>query len=178
MPYCPICRGEYRQGFTVCAVCDAHLVASLDQAAPVMDDRSMAEYLAGEELVLLTSMTIDKLKPLKNLLCRNGIANMIARQDESCGSGNCITGGCATNLDLVIAAKDIERAADILRAEFKQLAATVDELGDPDRLDRAIELDAESFPCPACEGEIKGGSAECPHCGLYVGVPDEFLASD
>lgn len=34
MPYCPICRGEYREGYTHCTKCDADLVEQLPPPAP------------------------------------------------------------------------------------------------------------------------------------------------
>jgi hypothetical protein len=178
MPYCPVCRGEFRQGFSHCGVCEVALVESLDQARPRMDEASMVAYLAEQDLVMLASSPLDRLKPLKNLLCQNGIANMIVRPDSSCGSGNCITGGCSPSLELVIAAQDIERAMTLLHAEFKELVASVEAVDDPDSVGRAVELDAEQFACPACDEMVTGGSEECPHCGLYVGVPEELLASD
>ena len=30
MPWCPVCKNEYKDGYTICADCGAHLVASLD----------------------------------------------------------------------------------------------------------------------------------------------------
>ena len=30
MPWCPVCKNEYKDGYTVCADCGATLVASLD----------------------------------------------------------------------------------------------------------------------------------------------------
>jgi hypothetical protein len=33
----------------------------------------------------------------------------------------------------------------------------------------AIDLEADTNTCPACLGEIPGGSARCPGCGLRLG---------
>ena len=36
--FCPQCRSEYREGFTVCADCQVELVASLPELSPVASD--------------------------------------------------------------------------------------------------------------------------------------------
>ena len=43
--FCPVCRDEYRPGFTRCTTCDAGLVEALDAAAP---PPPLALILAGE----------------------------------------------------------------------------------------------------------------------------------
>ena len=35
MPWCPKCKNEYKDGFTVCADCGTELVASLDEKVPI-----------------------------------------------------------------------------------------------------------------------------------------------
>lgn len=177
MPFCPRCRAEYRIGFTRCAECDVSLVERLDQAAPAMDELAMAEYLANRELVVIVQADVERLKPLKNLLCENSIANIIVRL----GSGDCCSGGgCGPpKLDLAVAVEDVERALGLLKEEFKELVVAVTDGEDEiDRLDRALDLNGETMTCPACDGLIPSGFDECPSCGLYIGVPEELLSGN
>ena len=171
MPFCPICHAEFREGITVCADCDIELVDSLEKVRPKMDEESMAAYLGEKELVVIASAGLERLKPLKNLLCENAIANIIVKQ-----SASCIGGGCAPTLELAVAVEDIERAYTAIHSEFKDLVATVSsDERDLVRVDRSIDLDGGEMKCPACDCAIPAGGDECPECGLYIGVPEEFL---
>ena len=53
MPWCPKCRTEYREGFTICADCGSPLTAQLPPLAP---SRSPAE----DEPVLLTTISNEQ----------------------------------------------------------------------------------------------------------------------
>ena len=46
--FCPVCRDEFRSGFTRCEDCDAVLVESLDQAAPRRSAPVVSEVAAEE----------------------------------------------------------------------------------------------------------------------------------
>jgi hypothetical protein len=46
--FCPVCRDEYRPGFTRCEPCDATLVEALDTAAPRSPAPIEAEVAAEE----------------------------------------------------------------------------------------------------------------------------------
>src|SRR5215469_15519974 len=52
--FCPVCRAEYRQGFTRCADCDVDLVYSLDQTAqgrpPQAHEGRLVQLWAGDDL--------------------------------------------------------------------------------------------------------------------------------
>jgi len=168
VPFCPNCRGEFREGFTRCAECDVELVASLEQAKPKMDENSMSLYLQDKELVAVATAELDRLKPLKNLLCYHSIANMIISSAGGCSGGGC----CGPKLELVIDIRDLEQATKIIEAEFKQ--AVDRESESAERCDRMLNLQEENLVCPACDANIPAGNNECPACGLYVGVPEEF----
>ncbi|RJO63134.1 MAG: hypothetical protein C4523_21280 [Myxococcales bacterium] len=175
MPYCPRCRSEFRSGFAVCANCEIELVASLDEVEPEMTEEAMGEYLAARDLVTIASADLNRLKPLKNLLCQHGIANIVLEPDGGC----CASGGCAPKLELAVAANDIERAAEVLRADFQDLVAlNADETTCKDPSAWTVNLEGGEVICPACETRIPAGVAECPQCELYVGVPSEFLAEE
>ena len=44
---CPVCRDEYRKGFTRCATCSVDLVETLDVAAPVVPPHPVAAAVAS-----------------------------------------------------------------------------------------------------------------------------------
>lgn len=169
MPFCPNCHGEFREGFTKCVECNVDLVASLDLVKPKMDELSMQEYLQDKELAVVATAELDRLKPLKNLLCSHSIANMIISSDGSCSSGGCCGG---PKLELVINAEEVERAVKVIETEFKHSVDVESDSGE--RCERMLDLEAESLVCPACDANIPGGQTECPECGLYVGVPEDF----
>ncbi len=170
MPFCPECRSEFLPGVAFCATCEVALVESLEQVKPLMDDRSMMEYLNDKELAVVLQAPLDQLKRVKNLFCQNAIANVILRKE-----GSCSTGGCSPSLDLAVAAEDLQRAAEVLQNEFQELVATVaNENVDPAQFGDALDLEAEQITCPACEAVIPQGVNECPGCGLYVGIPEGF----
>ncbi len=169
--YCPSCRSEFREGFSECATCGVALVEHLDEAPPAMDDASMADYLSDRDVVPVARTNLDALKGLKKLLCNNGIANIIMRS----GDGGCST-GCSPVLDLVVAEEDVPAVLELMDREFRGLVGTVSEnTKDSERLDRVVNLEAERMVCPACDEEIPAGAGECPSCGLFVGIPEEFV---
>lgn len=43
MPWCPVCKNEYKEGFKVCADCGADLVASLEEISSKKNDISSEE---------------------------------------------------------------------------------------------------------------------------------------
>lgn len=68
MPWCPKCKSEYREGFTVCADCGCELV-----------EEQM------EELVNLTFGDEDQMKALEAFLKSNQIPGVELRRDENDG---------------------------------------------------------------------------------------------
>lgn len=52
--FCPVCRDEYREGYTTCAECGAGLVRELPDSAPVRTRADLPENI--DELVVLDVM--------------------------------------------------------------------------------------------------------------------------
>ena len=95
---CPICKNEYREGFTHCPDCDVDLVDSLDEVlVPVM---------FGQE---------DELRELAGILNGNGIAQTDVRFDEK-----------DQIFELFIPKGQIETAREILQAVMSQEEADED----------------------------------------------------
>ena len=49
--FCPVCKSEFRTGFTRCEGCDADLVESLDQVAEGSEENGIQEAAASAQLV-------------------------------------------------------------------------------------------------------------------------------
>ncbi|MBR6315821.1 MAG: hypothetical protein IKR58_02340 [Lachnospiraceae bacterium] len=95
---CPICKNEYREGFTHCPDCDVDLVDSLDEVlVPVMFGRE------------------DELRELAGILNGNGIAQTDVRFDEK-----------DQIFELFIPKGQIETAREILQAVMSQEEADED----------------------------------------------------
>ncbi len=95
---CPICKNEYREGFTHCPDCDVDLVDSLDEVlVPVM---------FGQE---------DELRELAGILNGSGIAQTDVRFDEK-----------DQIFELFIPKGQIETAREILQAVMSQEEADED----------------------------------------------------
>lgn len=59
MPYCPECRDEYREGFTVCADCGAALVEDLPPDAPAEPPEEGAGTHGGWDQVAETGQVYE-----------------------------------------------------------------------------------------------------------------------
>ena len=78
MPFCPVCRIEYRSGFTYCPDCDETLVESLEPL-PVMPVR----YIDDSEAVLLCTHTDEfKADMIVTALQNRGIPVLIIINEE------------------------------------------------------------------------------------------------
>lgn len=174
MPFCPECRCEYRPEFTYCSGCQVHLVDSLDKARPRMDDESIIAYLREREVVPVAESTVDRLKPLSEAFLSQGLPCLMIR--ENCGSCSSGCGG-GNKLQLIVAAEDLPAAQRLMKQEFLKLVTTeTDDSGDAERLGRVVDVMGAGNLCPACDAPLPQGAAECPDCGLYVGVPEELMS--
>ena len=58
--FCPLCKAEYREGFTRCADCDVELVPVLERADPASEQASEEEVVLlwrGDDPVLFSALT-------------------------------------------------------------------------------------------------------------------------
>lgn len=88
MPWCPKCKSEYREGFTVCADCGSPLVE---------EDLSSG-------LVSLTFGEADQMKAMADFLRYSGLQDVECRKDEQDGQ-----------IELMVKQEELERAAAAVR---------------------------------------------------------------
>lgn len=62
--YCPICKYEYREGFTICSQCNAELVDNLDKITPTNASNEAESYLQNDSPNPISSTKMDETKAL------------------------------------------------------------------------------------------------------------------
>lgn len=81
MPWCPKCKNEYYEGFTICADCKVPLVASLEEEVQEMEEEEVYEPMweQPEEVV----MDDDERTPEENEALLNEIMDNIVENTDS-----------------------------------------------------------------------------------------------
>lgn len=93
MPWCPKCKSEYREGFTVCADCGSRLV----------------EGELSENTVSLTFGEAEQMEALADFLRYSGIRDIQHREDDSDGQ-----------VELLVNRQDLEKAFAAVRVFLMQ----------------------------------------------------------
>lgn len=127
MPFCPMCRSEYREGYTRCSDCDVDLVAALPVAAP---DESAGTPV---NLVELAAFATDaEAEMFREILEKEGIASVLH------GDFYPIVGGGGPSVSLLVDESDLTKAGKLLEDCF------------PDEVEAAPEEQTED---PSAEPE-------------------------
>lgn len=95
MPWCPVCKNEYKDGYTVCADCGAQLVASLDGGMK-------AVYFGNE----------DDLYEICKFLGANGIKKTEVSFDDK-----------ESTYELLVEEKDIQEVQKMIRVYLQSIGA-------------------------------------------------------
>lgn len=148
--YCPVCRDEYRPGFTRCATCDVDLVESLTEEA------SGAASAPG----VATEVAVDEgMVPFCGFL---RLEEARAARDAVRASGRraeiLICEPPAAKLDAPIVEEFWLRVAP------REFRAVQDLIGFEPAVTPAE--DEESFQCSACGATVRSSDTKCPGCGL------------
>lgn len=176
MPFCPQCHAEYRPGFEACATCEGvALVAELpklvkltdgEETLPVQiassgDSESRRVRVGDIEVDLDRAYPVTVAAELKQVLIESGHAALIKEIQ-----GIEFPGG-EVRYEVHVRKDDHAEAEKALREVWAQMSAA-EGLGDG-----ASGVDAGQ--CPACGAKVPMNVADCPDCGLCVGVgePDE-----
>jgi len=148
--FCPVCRDEYRPGFTRCATCDVDLVTTLDVAAPVKPAPVLAEVAAEEATANYCGfLTLEEAREARDSVKKAGMPAEILIRDAP-------------------AHADGPPAAEEeywLRVRPKDFRAIVGIVGfEPAHADD--EDDAGVFGCAECGATVPASAERCPGCGL------------
>ena len=145
--FCPVCRDEFRAGFTRCANCGVALVERLEASA----QRSAAETVVvpparpGEPKVNYCGfLEIDEALVARRALVKHGIAaEILVRDGEGPDAGE--------EYWLRVAASHFEAAQSVLGYD------------ETDGVHADVEV--EKVACSACGGDVDEDALACPHCG-------------
>ena len=147
--FCPVCRDEYRRGFTRCATCDVDLVESLDAAPPPRPAAAPPSTVVAADPTESTAnfcgfLTLEEARAARDA-CR------------------------AAKLRAEILIKDVpdddghpkeEYWLRILPRDARAAAAIVG-------VDPGIESPEDAvFTCSACGAQAKASDTSCPACGI------------
>jgi hypothetical protein len=145
---CPVCRDEYRKGFTRCATCSVDLVETLDAAAPTTPARSQAPPAPGAQasdgptveatLPYCGFLALDEARHARQSLRDRGVRSLIVITESAEGE----------EFWLRITPEDVKAAVAVLGRH--EVAASAD----------------ESFNCSACGATVGPQDRACPGCGL------------
>lgn len=149
--FCPVCRDEYRRGFTRCATCDVDLVESLTAVAPAVASavRGRVEHREHAEHA---EATVGPMVPFCGFLTLDEARH--AR--EACR-------GASLPADILISDSPQGGEEFWLRvrpADVRAVAATIG-------MDPGVESTEDAvFTCSACGATVRSSDDACPGCGL------------
>ena len=164
MPWCPSCRSEYRDGFTICASCQVELVAELPPEVP-LDAAAVEAAVAEGQALVVARGGYDAARRMQDALAYRRVPSVIVGVPDTAGDG-----GVYAAYEVVVHPDAADDARSALMADFQEML-TAEGL-DGESADAVIDLDAgEDVTCPACGTTFSlAETAECPECGLYLGV--------
>jgi len=170
VPFCPMCRSEYRKGFNVCATCEGNValveelpqieelrVEDVSKTKPVgfasTSEISRQVEIEGRSIDLMRVYFLGQASEIEMTLRERGVPAVIVPVEVQFPDDH-------QRFEVRVKNEDHARAEEILREEFASMVAN--EEGDV-----VGGTDAES--CPACGAHVPLDVEECPECGLNVG---------
>ena len=150
--YCPVCRDQFRDGFTRCEGCDADLVERLDSVQePAPADGSLAPDMSGPKADYCGFLDMNEALQSRDLLWTNGLASeVVIRPAPGCRPGDRLQ----EEFWLRVPAKQVQVVAGLLgfhEAEEEEFEAS--DTG-------------EGRHCSGCGARLPGEERFCPHCGI------------
>ncbi|MDF1565570.1 MAG: hypothetical protein P1V51_21210 [Deltaproteobacteria bacterium] len=167
MPYCPACRSEFREGFDHCASCDRALVDELPDVSLEGIEAVEAAVRSGEAIIVARG-SLQDVRRMQEVLADFRVPAVVTGDAASCTSGS-----CSATYDVAVHPDSVRDAQNALAANYQ--AMLVNEGVDPASVEGVVELESGGeTQCPACETLFvpeDAASAECPDCGLFLGIP-------
>ncbi|MCK6552388.1 hypothetical protein L6R52_41545 [Myxococcota bacterium] len=178
MAFCPVCRSEYRKGFTTCKACgDVALVDELPKKVALTDEEiefgKPVAYSDSEEAVRVVEVdgvkldtarifVLEQAADIKEIIEEQGLPAAIVPLAELTFKDN------VKRYEVRVRPDDLSKAqAVLLDAWRKQLDVGDAGAGAPVAIDK----------CPACGATVPLDVEECPDCELFVGLGSEREAA-
>ena len=134
-----------------------------------MDLDDAERVLADAELELCLQAPLGDAKEVRDA-CLEADIPVVLDRGSCCGQGGC---GCAPKIDVLARSEDVPRVARLLQDRWRALAlreGTIDMVrsAQSSPAPHAIDINADSVPCPACGtvGPLAAGA--CADCGLQL----------
>jgi hypothetical protein len=166
MPYCPQCAAEYVADVTSCAHCQVPLVPELTEDIQLGAEK-LAVYFQGKDVIMVTEGPLDTTREIRDVLEAGGVPTRLSGKDEG-------EDGPPMHMrfKVEIVRDDLQKAAEVMGERWNHfLAAEGTAAGETKE---AVLADGAETQCPACGYAFTPQStetAECPECGLFLGVP-------
>jgi len=144
--FCPVCRDEFRAGFTRCANCDVDLVEDLSRAAAAAPAKRRSEPAAQPDPVVSTVnycgfLDLDTARGARAKLREHGIRSVILIVDDA----------------------ETGEEEFWLRVESRRFAQAAAVLGFDEASHEAV--DEGGFRCGNCGGDVAEHEQFCSGCG-------------
>ncbi|HEX4825065.1 MAG TPA: hypothetical protein VFV19_12225 [Candidatus Polarisedimenticolaceae bacterium] len=146
---CPVCRDEYRPGFTRCATCDVDLVESQGATPRAKPPAAViAEVAADEGMTNFCGfMNLEEARAARDSVrASNRRAEIVICE----APGAKLSEPLKEEYWLRVAPKDLRAVAELIGYEPPQPVST----------------DDDTFNCSACGATVHASDAQCPGCGL------------
>lgn len=161
--FCPVCKSEYLPGFAQCGHCKVPLVEALTPGV-LLDDVGVKAYFEGKNTIMVTQGAGVLCQEVQNILDEGGCPARIVPLDEDANMH--------AMFRLLITEADLEKAKGILGQRWQAMVTGEGLAAAPDR--EAVLAEGTETECPACGHKFSPEdpeSAECPECGIFLGVP-------
>jgi hypothetical protein len=144
--FCPVCRDEYRPGFTRCEGCDVALVASLDVEAPRRPAPVVSEVAAEEATANYCGfLTLEEARDARDKVRSARLPAEILIRDAPKASPD--------------APVQEEYWLRVRPADFRAIVALVG-------FEPVETHGDDTFLCSACGATVHATDDACPGCGL------------
>ena len=145
--FCPVCRDEYRPGFTRCATCDAALVESLDAPGPSVPAPVLADATPEEALAVFCGfLTLDEARHARDKVRAAKLpADILIRETPGAAVGAPVQ----EEFWLRVRPRDFRVMEGLIGFEPAAPAGADD-----------------TFSCSACGATVHASDDACPGCGL------------
>lgn len=152
--FCPVCRDEYRSGFTRCGTCEVALVERLESEKPRSPGPILAEAHAHDGDVPAANycgfLTLDEARDARNKLRAARLPAEILIKDAPKASQDA---PAQEEFWLRVRPTDFHKIVALIGFEPADTPADAHE-------------DEDSFLCSACGATVRASDDACPGCGL------------